>query len=131
MAQSQGSMRTPLGRVRGLGSAKNGTEHFWRQRLTAIANIPLVIFFVIFLISQLGNSHAEVAATIGHPLVAIGLLAVVVSVVIHMRLGMQVVIEDYISGEGMKIALLALNTFFSIAVGLAATFAILKLGFGG
>lgn len=131
MAQSQGTMRTPLGRVRGLGSAKDGTEHFWRQRLTAIANIPLVIFFVIFLISQLGNDHAEVVAAIGHPLVAIGLLAVIVSVVIHMRLGMQVVIEDYISGEGTKIALLVLNTFFSIAVGLSAIFAIMKLGFGG
>lgn len=124
-------MRTPLGRVLGLGSAREGTEHFWRQRLTAVANIPLVIFLVWLLVSLNGEPHAAVAATLSSPLVAIGLLLAVTSVLVHMRLGMQVVIEDYVHSEGGKILLLMLNTFFTIAVGFICVFAILKLGFGG
>lgn len=125
------SMRTPLGAVRGLGSAKEGTDHFWRQRLTAIANIPLTIFFVWLIVSLNGEGYATVAATLSSPYIAIGLLLVMVSVLYHMRLGMQVVIEDYIHAEGAKILLLMANTFFTIAVGAVSIFAILKLGFGG
>ena len=124
------SMRTPLSRVRGLGSAKSGTEHFWRQRVTAVANVPLTIAGVVIVVSLLGRNHAAVAQVLGSPVIAILLLLFVISVTYHMRLGLQVVIEDYIHGERMKLTLVMLNTFFTFAVGLSAAFAILKLAFG-
>lgn len=124
-------MRTPLGKVRGLGSAKEGTDHFWKQRLTAIANVPLIVFFVWLIVSLNGASHAEVVATLSNPLVALVMLAVIFSVCLHMKLGMQVVIEDYIHAEGAKITLILLNIFFCIGIGFASAFAVLKLGFGG
>ena len=124
------SLRTPLGHVRGLGSAKSGTEHFVRQRLTAIANIPLVIAFVLILVSLLGRNHAAVVQILGSPLVAIVMLLFIFSITYHMRIGMQVIIEDYVHDEGLRIACLVANTFFTIAVGLTCVYAILKLSFG-
>ncbi|NNE24474.1 MAG: succinate dehydrogenase, hydrophobic membrane anchor protein [Rhizobiales bacterium] len=124
------SLRTPLGKVRGLGSAKSGTEHWWMQRVTAIANIPLTIGFIIVLVSLIGADHAAVAARLGHPVIVILQLAFIVSITWHMRLGMQVVIEDYVHHEGWKIACVVANTFFSAAIAIAGIFAILKLGFG-
>jgi len=123
-------MRTPRRRVRGLGPAHSGTGHFWLQRTTAIANTGLVIYFVFLFATLVGRSHAAVVATIGQPLVAILLLAAIFSIVIHMRIGMQVIIEDYVHGEAAKITLLMANTFFAIAVGLAAAFAVLRISFG-
>jgi succinate dehydrogenase / fumarate reductase, membrane anchor subunit len=124
-------MRTPLARVRGLGSAREGTGHFWHQRLTAVANIPLVLFFVGFVIAINGSAYADVHAALANPLVAIALILALVSVLYHMRLGMQAVIEDYVHGEGARLVLMLLNTFFPIVVGAIAVFSLLKLAFGG
>ena len=124
------NMRTPLGRVRGYGSAKSGTEDFIRQRLTAIANIPLTIAAVLIVISLIGRNHAAVAQILGSTPVAIVMVLFIISVFFHMRIGMQVIIEDYVHEERAKYALLILNTFFAIAAGFAAIYAILKLSFG-
>jgi len=125
-----GKMSTPLGRVRGLGAARSGTEQFWRQRLTAVANVPLVIGFVFIVMGLLGRNHAAVVQILGSPLVAVVMLLFILSVTTHMRIGMQVIIEDYVHSPVRKIALLMLNTFFSFGVGLVSTFAVLKICFG-
>jgi succinate dehydrogenase / fumarate reductase membrane anchor subunit len=127
---NQAQIRTPLARVRGLGSAKEGTDHFWRQRVTAIANLFLVIFAVFLMLRLVGASYQDARTILSNPLVTVPLGMLILSGVIHMRLGMQTVIEDYIHGEGLKIALLMLNTFFAIAVGATCILAVLKLAFG-
>jgi succinate dehydrogenase / fumarate reductase, membrane anchor subunit len=124
-----GKMSTPLARVRGLGSAKSGTEHFWRQRLTAVANVPLSIAFVFIVIGLLGRNHAAVVQILGSPLVAVIMLLFILSITTHMRIGMQVIIEDYVHDERHKFFLLMANTFFAVAVALASAFAILTLSF--
>ena len=121
--------RTPLARVRGLGSAKTGTAHFWHQRLTAVANVPLTIAFVLIVVALLGSNHAGAQRILASPLVAIVMLLFIGSVTYHMRIGMQVIIEDYVHDEGTKFILIMANTFFTIAVGLASAFAILMLSF--
>ena len=124
-----GKMSTPLGRVRGLGAARSGTEHFWYQRLTAIANVPLCIAFVLIVLALLGRNHAYVVQYLGSPLVAVIMLLFILSVTTHMRLGMQVIIEDYVHDANTKLGLLVANTFFTIAIALACAFAILTLSF--
>ena len=124
------SMRTPLKTARNLGSAKDGTDHFWKQRVTGVANIFLGLFLVWLIASLLGADHASVKARLANPLMSLALLATVVSGSVHMRLGMQTIIEDYVNGEAMKIVLLMLNTFFAALIALASIFAVLKLSFG-
>ena len=124
-----GKMSTPLGRVRGLGTARSGTQHFWRQRLTAVANVPLTVAFILIVVGLLGRNHAAVVQILGSPLVAVIMLLFLLSVTMHMRIGMQVIIEDYVHDESTKLALLMANTFFTVAVALASAFAILMLSF--
>ena len=128
--QTPNSIRTPLGRVRHLGSAHNGTGHFWHQRLTSVALVPLTIAVIIIVVGLLGRNHAAVVQILGSSPVAIIMLLFVLTSVYHMWLGMQVIIEDYVHDELPKFAALMSNTFFSCAIGLTAVFAILKLSFG-
>src|ERR1043165_3653911 len=101
-----GDMSTPLKHVRGLGSPRAAPDQFWRQRLTAIANVPLVIAFVLIVVALLGRNHAAVLQILGSPLIAVIMLLFIISVTTHMRIGMQVIIEDYVHDEARKFILL-------------------------
>jgi succinate dehydrogenase / fumarate reductase membrane anchor subunit len=124
-------LRTPLSRARGLGSAKQGVHHWWAQRITAVALIPLVAWFAISLIMMSGADYAVVRAWIGSPVVMVLLTLTIVIGLHHGQLGMQEVVEDYVHGEGMKLALIVLLRFVAVFFGLAAIVAILRIGFGG
>lgn len=124
------SMRTPLKSVRYLGSAKEGADHFWQMRLTAVANLFLVIFLVWLIASTVGADYAVVKQRLANPFVDLALIALVVSGTVHMRMGMQTIIEDYVHSEGLKIVALMLNTFFAGAIALGCIFSILKLSLG-
>jgi succinate dehydrogenase / fumarate reductase, membrane anchor subunit len=127
MTDLRSSMRTPLSRVRGLGAAGAGTDHFWHQRLTAIANIPLSIAALIVALSLIGKTHGEALRIVSQPFIAILLALFIVSITVHMRMGLQIVIEDYVHGKAAKILCVAANIFFSIAVAAVSLFAILKI----
>jgi succinate dehydrogenase / fumarate reductase, membrane anchor subunit len=123
-------IRTPLARVRGLGSAKDGTDHFWKQRVTAVSNIVLILFLTGLLVKLAGADYMTVKKTLQKPAIAILLLLLVLSGIHHMRLGMQTIIEDYVSSEGRKLVCLMANSFFAYTVGLTCIFAVMKLAFG-
>jgi succinate dehydrogenase / fumarate reductase membrane anchor subunit len=127
MTATSRSIRTPMARVRGLGAAHSGTEHFWRQRVTAVSNLVLVLALLAVLVATYGRDYVSTLAVVGHPAVAIVLILLAISVSLHMRLGMMVIIEDYVHGEGAKLAAVILNTFFSFAVAAVAIFAILRI----
>jgi succinate dehydrogenase / fumarate reductase membrane anchor subunit len=124
-------LRTPLSRARGLGSARQGVHHWWAQRITAVALIPLVAWFAISLIMLSGADYAVVRAWIGSPVVMVLLTLTIVIGLHHGQLGMQEVVEDYVHGEGMKLTLIVLLRFTAVFFGLAAIVAILRIGFGG
>jgi succinate dehydrogenase / fumarate reductase membrane anchor subunit len=124
------SMRTPLARVRSLGSSHSGTRDFWRQRLTAVAMALLIIPVVVIVLMLLGRNHAGAAQILGQLPIAIILLLFIIASAWHMKIGMQIIIEDYVHGEKTKLALVMANNFFCIAVALASIFAILKLSSG-
>jgi succinate dehydrogenase membrane anchor subunit len=123
-------MATPLKRARGLGAAHEGTETFWRQRVTAMANIPLVIFLVLSIVSHIGASYAQVKAYLANPIVAVLMLALIISAAIHMRIGLREIIEDYVHGEGCKVLALVATTFFAGLIAIASTLAIVKISLG-
>ncbi len=123
-------MRTPLRRVRGLGAAHTGTGHFWLQRVTSVAGIPLSFALVIIIIALLGRSHAAVVQILASPIVAIIMLLFIINSAYHMWIGMQEIILDYVHAEKFKLVSLMANTFFVFAVAFASAFAILKLSFG-
>jgi succinate dehydrogenase / fumarate reductase membrane anchor subunit len=123
-------MATPLARVRGLGSAHRGTETFWRQRLTAVANVPLVLFLIWSIVTHIGADYATVTTYLARPLVAAAMLALVISAAIHMRIGLKEIIEDYVHAEGAKIAAVILATFFAFGVGLTSVLAVVKISLG-
>ena len=123
-------MRTPLAKVRTLGSSHSGTGDFWRQRVTAVAMALLIIPVIVVMMMLLGRNQAGAAQILGSPGIAIILLLFIVASAWHMKIGMQVVIEDYVHNEKLKLASVMANNFFSIAVALASIYAILKLSSG-
>jgi succinate dehydrogenase membrane anchor subunit len=128
---ARGDMRSPLGRATGLGSAKEGVEHWWSQRLTAIALVPLALWFVASLISLAGADYLAFTGWVATPLVSVLLILTILATFWHALLGTQVVIEDYVHHEGTKLVLLVLLRFACFALGLAAVYAVLRIAFGG
>jgi succinate dehydrogenase / fumarate reductase membrane anchor subunit len=124
------SLRSPLGRVLGLGTAKDGTSHWWAQRVSAVALLLLGLWFASFLGTAPGFSHAEVVAAVGTPLNSILLLLLSVTLAYHSYLGVQVVIEDYVHAPGLKVVALILSRFAHVLLAVAAVYAILKIGLG-
>jgi len=124
------SLRTPLGRVRGLGSARSGTAHWWAQRVTAVALVPLGVWFLASMVGVLHADHATFTAWLRQPVAAVLMILFLGVAFYHMRLGLQVVIEDYVHGEGRKTACLLGATFFAFGVGGVAIFSVLKIALG-
>jgi succinate dehydrogenase / fumarate reductase, membrane anchor subunit len=124
------SMRTPLARAKGLGAAGHGVEHWWLHRVTAVSNIPLVVSFVAIVATLAGRPHADALRIVSHPLVAILLSLMVISITNHMRLGMALPIEDYVHQKGYKLVALIANNFFAAVIAVVCLYSILKISFG-
>lgn len=123
------NMQTQMKRVRGSGAAGAGTGHFWIQRWTAVANVPLVLFLLALLLTRMGADYATARSSIANPFVAIPLLLLVLSGVLHMHVGMQSIIEDYAHGPGTKVVMLILNILLSATIAVACLYAVLKISF--
>ena len=125
------SLRSPLGRVGGLGSAKSGAHHWWMQRLTSVALVPLTVWFAVALLSLPLSDHATVVLWMKQSWNSLLLILLVLVATYHSRLGVQVVVEDYIPDAGMKTLTLVVLTFVHAFLAVAGVFAILKVAFGG
>ena len=123
-------LRSPLARVRGLGSAREGTHHFWAQRISALALVPLCVWFVVSLVAMTGLDHAAALAWARQPLVALLLVAFVIAVFYHAQLGMQVVLEDYLHNEWLKVASIVALRLVTFLLGAAALLAVLRIALG-
>ena len=121
------SERSPLARVEGLGAAHSGTSHFYRQRVTAVALVPLAIWFAFSVFGLIGADRDAAVAFFRSPINSILMALFVIAALAHMMLGLQVIIEDYVHGEGAKLALLVLNKFFAWLVGAACLFALVRI----
>jgi succinate dehydrogenase / fumarate reductase, membrane anchor subunit len=124
------SMRTPLGRVRNLGAAHAGTTEFWRQRITGVAMALLMIPVIVVVVMLIGRNQAGAAQILGSLPIALILLLFIIASTWHMRIGMQVIIEDYVHNEKLKLVSIMTNNFFVVAVALASIYALLKLSSG-
>jgi succinate dehydrogenase / fumarate reductase membrane anchor subunit len=124
------SMRSPLSQARGLGSAKEGVSHWWMQRLTAIALIPLTLWFVFSVAYYHVSAYPVMVAWLKNPYVAVTLLLYFAAVFYHAALGVQVVVEDYVAGEGAKLLLIVGSKFGLVVLAVASMFAVLKIAFG-
>ena len=124
------SMRTPLARAKGLGAAGHGAEHWFVHRMTAVSNIPLIVAFIIIVASLAFRPWEDAVRVVSHPLVALLLILCVVSVTNHMRMGMQIIIEDYVHDKGLKIAAVIANNFYAVVIAAACLWAIAKISFG-
>jgi succinate dehydrogenase / fumarate reductase, membrane anchor subunit len=127
--EDKGSIRTPLAKAKGLGASGGGTDHFWHHRISAVSNALLVLPFIVIVASIAGRPYPEVIGIMSQPLVGILLALFVVSITYHMRLGMQIVIEDYVHDKGLKFAAVIANTFFAILVAASCLYAILRISF--
>ncbi len=127
---AENRLRSPLGRALGLGSAKEGVEHWWAQRMTAVALVPLALWFVAALIGHVGADYAAAVAWLKSPIPATAMALVVIASFAHMALGVQVVIEDYVHHEGVKIASLVALRLAAWALGAAALVAVLRIALG-
>ena len=123
-------LRTPLSRVKGLGSAKEGTTHFWHQRLTSLLLVPLVLW-IGFSLAALPLDHASLVSWIQQPLVTIALVVLVITTFYHAQMGLQVVIEDYISSHATRVFVLLTSNLICVVFGVVGVVAILKIAFGG
>lgn len=121
---------TELGRVRGLGAARSGVGHWWMQRVTAAGNLAVFTWFIVSLLRLPAHDYVTVTSWLRQPVAALPMLLLILSVFYHFRLGVQVMLEDYLHGEGTKVIAIALLNFYAIGTGVAATFAVLKLAFG-
>jgi succinate dehydrogenase membrane anchor subunit len=124
------SLRSPIGRVLGLGAAKEGVSHWWTQRVSAVALVILTLWFIVALLRIADFSHAAVTAWMAAPLNSVLLILLVGTLVYHSQLGVQVVIEDYIERPGLKLACLLLSKFIHVAVAAVSLFAVLRIAFG-
>ena len=129
-AEKSSSMRTPLARVRNLGSSHSGTSDFWRQRLTAVAMTVLIVPVIVVVLMLVGSNQAGAKQIFSSVPIAIIMLLFIIASAWHMKIGMQVVIEDYVHNEKIKLASVMANNFFCIAVALASIYAILKMSSG-
>ncbi len=131
MYKGKDALRTPLGRVRGLGSAKGGTDHWWHQRITALALVPLVLGFVVVMLRLVGRDQAGVKAVFHNPFVTGFGILLLVALFWHLKLGLQVVIEDYVHRDSTKLVTMLAMKVAVVLLGLASILAVLKLAFGG
>ena len=125
------TLRSPLAKVLGHGSAKEGVHHWWVQRLTSVALVPLTVWFVVSVLSLPSLDHATVSAWVGQLWTAVFLILFVLTAAWHSQLGVQVVVEDYVHGSGVKTLVLGLVTFFHVVVAVAGVLAVLKVALGG